>query len=84
MGLPFRRSKVYGQRMSIVAQVENDTIKLPPGVHLPDGTQVKIEPAVEEKSLAERYAFLIGTVEDAPSDLARNLDHYLYGAPKRE
>ncbi len=28
--------------MSIVATVENDTIKLPPGVHVPDGTKVEI------------------------------------------
>ena len=30
--------------MSFAATVENDTIKLPPGVHLPDGTEVWIEP----------------------------------------
>ena len=28
--------------MSITAIVENDTIKLPPGVHVPDGTQARI------------------------------------------
>jgi hypothetical protein len=31
-------------RMSFTATVENDTIKLPHGVHLPDGTEVRIEP----------------------------------------
>lgn len=30
--------------MSITATVENDTIKLPEGVHLPDGTAVRVEP----------------------------------------
>ena len=30
--------------MSITATVENDTIKLPAHVHLPDGTQVRLEP----------------------------------------
>jgi len=30
--------------MSITATVENDTIKLPEGIHLPDGTQVTVEP----------------------------------------
>lgn len=30
--------------MSFTATVENDTIKLPVGVHLPDGTEVTIEP----------------------------------------
>ena len=29
--------------MQILATVENDTIKLPPGVHLPDGTAVRVE-----------------------------------------
>jgi hypothetical protein len=29
--------------MSFTAIVENDTIKLPPGLHLPDGTEVCIE-----------------------------------------
>ena len=36
--------------MSITAIVENDTIKLPPDVHLPDGTKVKIEPALETEA----------------------------------
>ena len=31
-------------RMSITATVENDMIKLPADVHLPNGTQVRLEP----------------------------------------
>ena len=31
--------------MSITATVENDMIRLPPGVHLPDGTTVTVESA---------------------------------------
>jgi hypothetical protein len=30
--------------MSITATVENDTIKLPANIHLPDGTRVRLEP----------------------------------------
>ena len=30
--------------MSITVTVENDTIRLPADVHLPDGTQVRLEP----------------------------------------
>lgn len=30
--------------MSFTATAENDTIKLPPGVHLPDGTEVTVVP----------------------------------------
>ena len=77
--------------MSFTATVENDTIKLPPGMHLPDGTEVIIEqreklPSMDapgRKTLAERYAKFIGIVKDAPPDLAENLDHYLYGLPKQ-
>lgn len=31
-------------RMSFTGTVEKGTIKLPKGVHLPDGTEVRIEP----------------------------------------
>ncbi len=70
--------------MSITAIVENDTIKLPPGVHLPDGTQVCIETEVAaRRSVAERYATLAGAAEDMPADLARNLDHYIHGHARK-
>lgn len=36
--------------MSITATVENNTIKLPPGVHLPDGTEVSIESKTPPRS----------------------------------
>lgn len=34
-------------------------------------------------SLLERLANVVGTVDDLPEDSSVNLDHYLYGAPKR-
>jgi hypothetical protein len=68
---------------SITATVENDTIKLPPGVHLPDGTRVILQPeAAPGKTVGQRYATLIGIAEDLPPDLARNHDHYIHGNPK--
>jgi len=36
--------------MSIIAIVEKDTIKLPPGVHLPDGTAVRLDVRDEGRS----------------------------------
>jgi hypothetical protein len=76
--------------MSFTAIVENDTIKLPPGVHLPDGTEVSIEPRgkadaaeLPRTTLAERLAPFIGCINTGLSDLAENHDHYLYGTPKR-
>lgn len=69
--------------MSITAIVENDSIKLPPGVHVPDGTPARIvfEPVVEQ-TLAERYAALVGITDKLPSDMADNHDHYLHGTAK--
>jgi hypothetical protein len=69
--------------MSITAVVENDTIKLPPGVHLPDGTRVRVEPehSTERNTLAWLREFA-GTIE-GPTDLAAEHDHYAHGAPKK-
>ena len=70
--------------MSITAIVENDTIKLPPGVHVPDGTSARIIfETVVGRTLAERYAGLIGITDALPEDMAENHDHYLHGAPKK-
>ena len=75
--------------MSITVTVENDTIKLPPDVHVPDGTRVEIT-LPEEKSAAapkeNALAWMLeyaGIVDDMPADLAAEHDHYLYGTPKR-
>jgi len=71
--------------MSITAVVEKNTIKLPEGTHLPDGTAVRIEPiGPERRNLTERYAGLIGIADDLPEDLAKNLDHYIHGHPKHQ
>ena len=82
----------HGVRMSFTATVENDTIKLPPGVHLPDGTEVRIEPAPPAApggaragtTLAERLAPFVGCLHSGVGDLADNHDHYLYGTPKQK
>lgn len=70
--------------MSITATVINDTIKLPEGTHLEDGTPVIVLPQPKRQTMAERYKDFIGCIKDAPSDLADNHDHYLYGTPKRK
>ena len=72
--------------MSITGIVENDTIKLPPGVHLPDGTEVRIDapeaPRPPAGSFFESIRDLIGSVE-GPEDWAAEHDHYIHGTPKR-
>jgi hypothetical protein len=78
--------------MSITAIVEKDTIELPPGVHLPDGTTVRIEteqaapsPATGkgENGLAWMEEF-VGCIDTLPEDFAAEHDHYIHGTPKRD
>ena len=37
----------------------------------------------EPKSVSERLASVIGRATTLPPDMSENVDHYLYGAPKR-
>ncbi len=71
--------------MSITLAVEKDTIKLPAGVHLPDGTAVQVllpDEASAEKDGKWMLQFA-GIADDMPADLARNLDHYIHGQPRK-
>jgi hypothetical protein len=75
--------------MSITGTVENGAIKLPPGVELPDGTEVRVflpsESVTPEDggTLYERMKDFIGCIKDGPEDLAAEHDHYAHGTPKR-
>jgi predicted DNA-binding antitoxin AbrB/MazE fold protein len=67
-------------------------------VILPEGTRVHLrveeengadqsaaKPAEDElPTLLERMKDFVGTVHDLPPDSSVNLDHYLYGTPKRK
>jgi hypothetical protein len=77
--------------VSITGIVEKDTIKLPPGIHLPDGTTVLIQtetgmkesaPAKKGNALAWMKEF-VGCIDTLPEDLAAEHDHYIHGTPKR-
>jgi hypothetical protein len=77
--------------MSITGIVEKGSIKLPPGVNLPDGTPVVIqtqpdidkpEPAKKGNSLAWMKEFA-GCIDNLPEDFAAEHDHYIHGTPKR-
>jgi hypothetical protein len=65
--------------------VVNGTVRLPPEVDLPDGTPVRIEP-LEVRPLLQLLEGLasLESDPDAPTDLATQHDHYLYGTPKRD
>lgn len=74
--------------MVIKGIVENGVVVLNWDRKLPDGTEVEVyltgEEIPEEKAhtLAELFEGLTVDAEDMPSDLAVNLDHYLYGFPR--
>jgi hypothetical protein len=72
--------------------VENGTIRLKDSVVLPEGAEVRVEvvsPAdhCERRearvSLYDRLKPLIGAAKDLPPDASINVDHYLYGHPKK-
>jgi hypothetical protein len=71
--------------MTFRGRVAGGAIVLEPPVDLPEGTVVRVE--VETTAAADveadelsRMAELAG--ETGVSDLATNIDHYLYGYPK--
>lgn len=75
--------------MSLDGHVENGRIVLDQPAQLPEGAKVRVEvlptaqPAAENMSLLERLGDVVGALDDLPTDLAENHDHYLYGTPKR-
>jgi len=86
--------------MTVRGKVKNGKVLLDDPNVLPDGTEVEVRPAKKQKrpgrqakpnkgkarprSLAERYAPFIGKAKGLPPDMSVNLDHYLYGLPKRK
>lgn len=73
--------------MTFRGRVAGGAIVLEPGVDLPEGTVVRVEvetraAASEEDDEFSRMVDLAG--ESGVADLATNIDHYLYGAPKAE
>lgn len=77
--------------MAYMGHVKNGAIVLDEPVALPDGAAVKVElaavsPRTDEDSGAsftERFAEVLGKAQSLPEDAAENIDHYLYGTPKR-
>jgi len=71
--------------MKITATVVNDIIRLPPGVHLPNGTRVTLVASgvSEAEQLTDALLEIADGVKNLPADLAAQHDHYLHGHPKR-
>lgn len=72
--------------------VENGAVVLDEAVPLPEGAAVEIQvvdSALGEEdenipTLYEQLKPFIGQVEGLPPDASVNIDHYLYGLPKRQ
>ena len=72
--------------MTIRATVQGDTIKLPAGVHLADGTTVEIvapsEGTAERGPLAWMAEFA-GAIDTLPPDAAERHTEYAHGRKRR-
>jgi hypothetical protein len=77
--------------MTFNGHIENGRVVFDAATGLPDGTPVVVtivkEATVDEHreipTLYERLKPFIGTVEGLPPDASQNIDHYLYGHPKK-
>ena len=78
--------------MTFQGYVKNGVVHLDNGATLPEGAAVRVEraparsnppPAEETPTLYDSLEPFIGKAEGLPADLSVNLDHYLYGTPKR-
>ena len=69
--------------------IENGKVVLDEPLTIPEGTNVRIEAVAQNgvqqkgQSLLDVLGSLVGSVTDMPKDGARQVDHYLYGTPKR-
>ena len=72
--------------MTLTAQVQNHSIKLPADIHIADGTLVEVHTLEETPKKTGAGAWMLkyaGVADDLPHEAAAQHDHYLYGTPKR-
>lgn len=79
--------------MSYKGIVKNGVVVLDESAHLPEGAEVRVElperttdpskPDANGASLAQKLLRHAGKAKGLPADASSNLDHYLYGTPKR-
>lgn len=70
--------------MTIEGTVQNGAVVLDNSAQIPNGTRVQvIVPEESGKPTLLGLLELAGTVNDLPSDMALNHDHYLHGHPKK-
>jgi hypothetical protein len=74
--------------MSLTGHVQNGVVVFDTPNALPDGTAVKVEEIealskAAKRSLLDRLGDVVGKAEGLPPDASQNVDHYLYGHPKK-
>jgi hypothetical protein len=74
--------------MSLLGHVQNGVVVFDTPNALPEGTLVQVEVLVSptnppKRSLLDRLGDVVGKAEGLPADASQNVDHYLYGHPKR-
>jgi hypothetical protein len=77
--------------MTYSGHIENGRVVFDGAPALPDGTPVVVsvveqaaQPVEREiPTLYERMKPFIGKIEGLPEDASQNIDHYLYGHPKK-
>ena len=78
--------------MTYRGHVENGVVVFDEPVQLADGVQVEVTVRAPETSgngveeiptLYEQLKPFVGVLDNLPPDYSKNLDHYLYGLPKR-
>ncbi|MFL5241339.1 MAG: hypothetical protein ACJ8FY_04470 [Gemmataceae bacterium] len=74
--------------MSLTGHVQNGVVVFDTPNPLPDGTAVRVEaleipPKPATRSLLDRLGDVVGKAADFPPDASQNVDHYLYGHPKK-
>jgi hypothetical protein len=64
-------------------KVRDNVVVLEPGIHLPEGADVRVEILIEPKPQQDPLLAMTDlAVKTGIQDLATNIDHYLYGHPK--
>lgn len=73
--------------MTLEGTITNGVIVLDGGPSLPEGARVKVEIVGDSQRptspLAQGLLEFAGKATGLPSDMARNHNHYIHGAPKK-
>ncbi|MCY2950887.1 MAG: hypothetical protein NTU53_02795 [Planctomycetota bacterium] len=72
--------------MTYRGHIKNGVVVLDEPAELPEGAEVKVEldpPKPAEPPIGQKLMRWAGVLKSLPPDASRNIDHYLYGHPKR-